>query len=466
MLDDNNAARLREGVKGLETMTRFALAVLALASGVYTYLGVRSLLDGSANLVFFAAITYSAAVSVGIYAFWTYLMKFLPLMRDAARRWALAGVMVIGSLMIVAMSSWLNAAALAGSAALEQHLAVTLEGYAADLDQAHQNALSAQSLLPDVQRASERFNRLAQDERESGALTGTSGAGSVVQLLTQMSAQLNELSDSIVDSRDEAATLFEQGSSHLATMRELVSAPGDVQPRADQFAAEAVALTGVIAALEATSVAPSVKRAAEDLSLGFIAPVADGSTADLAARQDRVMRTVFTSVEAQSTALSDAADAILAQGKTPPRRYVPLSTAEAVLIYAGDFIPSWAGAISIDLLPVVLVLVLSVVYSAARREAAALDMADKITAAEMMRSVALYREMNLDGRRYRGEDFEDEADDTGDEETRAARSKPAKNEPAENKAKDDKPADDQPVDTDPNVTPLEIKRGDRNRPGS
>ena len=36
MLDNNNAARLREGVKNLETMTRFALAVLALASGVYT----------------------------------------------------------------------------------------------------------------------------------------------------------------------------------------------------------------------------------------------------------------------------------------------------------------------------------------------------------------------------------------------------------------------------------------------
>ena len=31
-----NAYRLNETVKGVETMTRFALAVLALASGVYT----------------------------------------------------------------------------------------------------------------------------------------------------------------------------------------------------------------------------------------------------------------------------------------------------------------------------------------------------------------------------------------------------------------------------------------------
>ena len=60
MLVKNTAARLAETVKGVETMSRFALAVLALASGVYTYLGVRELLDGSATFVFFAAIIYSA----------------------------------------------------------------------------------------------------------------------------------------------------------------------------------------------------------------------------------------------------------------------------------------------------------------------------------------------------------------------------------------------------------------------
>ena len=47
--------RLQDGISAVETMTRFAFAVLALASGVYTYLGVRSILDGSATAVFFAA---------------------------------------------------------------------------------------------------------------------------------------------------------------------------------------------------------------------------------------------------------------------------------------------------------------------------------------------------------------------------------------------------------------------------
>jgi hypothetical protein len=385
-----SARSLRGQIASLEVMTRFVLATLALASGVYTYLGVRSLLDGEATMVFFAAIIYSAAVSVGIYGFWTYLIRFVPDIRDAASRLGLVLVMLLGSGMIIAMSSWLNAAALAGSAAVEQHLATTLEGYTADLDQANSNAIAAQSLLPDIQRAAERFARLAEEERESGALTGSSGSGSVVQLLSQMSAQMRELESSIVASRDTVAQLFKEGQAHLATMRGLVSGSGPVEPRADSFGEEAVALTGVVAALEQTSIAPSVSRAAADLSAGFIAPVADGRSADLAGRQDAVMATVRESVATQSEALSAAANEILALPRVAERRYVPLSAAEAVLLYASSFLPSWAGAISIDLLPAVLVAIMAIVHAAIRRDDDALPEADMITAGDMLRALDVH----------------------------------------------------------------------------
>ncbi|MBX3568882.1 MAG: hypothetical protein KF914_12545 [Rhizobiaceae bacterium] len=381
--------RLKDHIAGLETMTRFVLATLALASGVYTYLGVRSLLDGSAAVVFFAAIIYSASVSVAMYGFWTYLIRFLPEMRDGASRLSLVAIMALGCAMIVAMSSWLNAAALAGSAAVEQHLAITLEGYTADLDQAHTNALGTVSLLPDIQRAAERFSRLASDEQSSGALTGTSGSGSVVQLLSQMAAQMRELETTIQASREPIQAAFEEGQARLAAMRGLVSAPGPIEQRSDQFAAESVALAGVIASLEQTSIAASVSRAAADLSVGFIAPVADGSTPDLATRQDQVMNTIRSSVAAQSKALSDAAAEILAQPKVPERRYVPLTSAEAVLRYAGDFIPSWAGAISIDLLPAVLVAIMAVVHGVMRRGEDEFEDADRITAGDLLRAQRL-----------------------------------------------------------------------------
>jgi hypothetical protein len=358
---------LRQGVQRLEVTTQVTLGVLALASGVYTYLGARQLLNGTSTYVFFAALIYAIAVSVGIYAFWTFLMRLAPHARDLAGRALLTGTVLVGGIMIIAMSAWLNATALAGSAALEQHLAATLEGYTQDLDRAHARALAAQGLLPDIQMASARFAKLADAER-SGSLTGSSGSGTVVQLLHQMSDQLNGLSEKVTQSNDRVEALYEEGSKHLARMREIVSERGPIYERSDAFGAEATALIGTIAALQQTSIAPAVKRAALDLSAGFVAPAPDARRGDLAQRQAQVVGRVQAAIAAQSTELADAADRSLAQPSVEPTRFQPISTAEAVLRYGGDFLPSWAGAISIDMLPAVLVLVLCVAHAGIRRE--------------------------------------------------------------------------------------------------
>ena len=383
---------LREGVLRLEITSKVTLAVLALASGVYTYLGVRDLLNGDATIVFFAAVIYSVAVSIGIYAFWTFLMRFLPHVRDHASRALLFGCMLLGSLMIIAMSAWLNASALAGAAAIQQHLAVAVQTYTRDLDRAHNNALAAQSLLPDIQMASTRFSKLAEAER-AGSLTGTAGSGTVVQLLTQMSTQLDNLGQQVTESGARVKVLFEQGGKHIEKMRELISDRGPINTRSDAFAKETMALMGVIASLQQTSVAPAVKRAADGLASGFIAPVAGGRSLDLAERQTAMVGKVEQAVAAQAGALSLAADKILAAPAIEPARFQSLSTAEAVLRYAADFIPSWAGAISIDLMPAVLVLILCVVHAAIRREGEPVANASTMTAAEMLAALRLAREV-------------------------------------------------------------------------
>ena len=170
----STALLLSRGVTRLEVTLKLTTAILALAAGVYTYLGVRELLNGSPTTVFFAAVIYSVAVSVGIYAFWVFLMQFMPHVVDRTGRGLMFGCMLLGSLMIVAMSSWLNASALAGAAAIQQHLAITVQNYTRDLDTANTNAIAAQGLLPDIQLASSRFAKLADAER-AGSLTGTVG---------------------------------------------------------------------------------------------------------------------------------------------------------------------------------------------------------------------------------------------------------------------------------------------------
>src|SRR5215208_1548859 len=146
---------LREGITRLEVTSRVTLGVLALASGVYTYLGVRELLNGNATVVFFAAVIYSVAVSVGIYAFWSFLMRLLPHVLDYTGRMLLFGAMLLGSLMIIAMSAWLNATALAGAAALEQHLSMALQSCTRDLEQGPSYARDARRTMTIIQMATQ-----------------------------------------------------------------------------------------------------------------------------------------------------------------------------------------------------------------------------------------------------------------------------------------------------------------------
>jgi hypothetical protein len=177
-------------------------------------------------------------------------------------------------------------------------------------------------------------------------------------------------------------------------MRELISDRGPIATRSDAFASESLALMGVIANLQQTSVAPSVKRAADSLKSGFIAPAA-GGRGDLGDRQTNVVGKVENSIALQAASLSDAADKILALPKIEPARFQTLNPAEAVLRYAGDFIPSWAGAISIDLMPAVLVLILCVVHAAIRREGMPEQSASNMTAGEMMAALQMAREIEV-----------------------------------------------------------------------
>ena len=61
--------------------------------------------------------------------------------------------------------------------------------------------------------------------------------------------------------------------------------------------------------------------------------------------------------------------------------------------YAGDFIPSWAGAISIDLMPAVLVLIFCVVQAGIRREGEPAAEASSMTAAELIAALRMAREV-------------------------------------------------------------------------
>ncbi|MGJ8585627.1 MAG: hypothetical protein ACSHXD_16165 [Marinosulfonomonas sp.] len=376
------AKELEGHLAWLDTFTPAALGVLAIASGIYTYLGVSSLLEDNGAVSFFAAVAYSIAVSVGIFVFWSYMLRLLPSMRSAGGFIGLTVSTIVGSVAIVAMSSWLNAAALAGSAAVEQHLENTVRDYQSALEQAHDIALRGQSLGREVERARQSFEELAELE-QSGDLSGTAGRGAVFRVLTQKAEELSNLEEQIAAQQPLIEDAFEDGNQILGRMRELTVAPGPVDRRSVQFSEESVKLAGVISQLNQYNVAPLVARAAADLPASVVLPELDGRNSSVRQAQSATINSVLDALDQRSKTLQDAAEEVLEIEPPIETAYNPISSADAVIRYAHNFVPSWAGAIAIDLLPAVLVFVLAITQAAIRSGRDGLSIEETLTLADL-----------------------------------------------------------------------------------
>ena len=389
-----HARELENHLTWLETFTGTALGVLSVASGIYTYLGVSSLLDDNGAMSVFAAIAYSTAVSVGIFVFWSYMLRLFPAVRGARARVGLLGAMGFGSIAIIAMSSWLNAAALAGSAAVEQHLAKTVQDYQGSLERAHEIALSAQALERDVSRVRQSFEDLSEQEA-AGSLSGLAGRGAVFRVLRQKSAELAGLETQITSQTPLVAQAFAEGNQILSRMRALTVEPGPVEARSVEFSEQAVRLAGLITQLRQLSVAPLVERAAQDLAASVVLPELDGATEENRGAQGATIASVLEVLAQRAATLERAAQAVQSMPLPADTTYTPISSADAVILYARNFVPSWAGAIAIDLLPAVLVFILAITQSAIRtgREGAAVE--DSLTLAELRAALAAMREVEF-----------------------------------------------------------------------
>ncbi|MDZ7710805.1 MAG: hypothetical protein U5K36_12630 [Roseovarius sp.] len=393
---NGSGARYARDLQGhldwLDTFSGTALGVLAVASGIYTYLGVSSLLDDTGALSTFAALAYSVAVSVGIFVFWSYLLRLFPAVTSARARVGLMGAMALGSVAIIAMSSWLNAAALAGSAAVEQHLARTVQDYQGSLEAAHEKALTGQALERDVARVRQSFEDLSEQEA-TGDLSGLAGRGAVFRVLRQKATELAALERQIAEQTPLVEAAFAEGNGILSRMRALTVEPGPVEARSVEFSEAAVRLQGLITQMRQLTVAPLVARAAQDLSASVVLPELDSRTAQGRNDQAATITSVLEVLGQRAATLEQAAQEVASLAPAPEVTYTPVTAADAVILYAGNFVPSWAGAIAIDLLPAVLVLILAITHGMIRdmRDGAAIE--DTMTVAEFRAALALARDI-------------------------------------------------------------------------
>ena len=107
------------------------------------------------------------------------------------------------------------------------------------------------------------------------------------------------------------------------------------------------------------------------------------------AQMYRVLTMIFA-----AAASTGAAQEVANLPSAPEVTYTPISAADAVILYARNFVPSWAGAIAIDLLPAVLVLILAITQSAIRSGRDGTTVEDNLTLAELRAALAAAKEVD------------------------------------------------------------------------
>ena len=118
---------------------------------------------------------------------------------------------------------------------VEQHLENTVRDYQSALEQAHDIALSGQSIEREIERARQSFDALAELE-QSDDLSGAAGRGAVFRVLKQKSEELENLEDRIATQQPLIDEAFGDGNRILARMRELTVAAGPVDMRSTSAA--------------------------------------------------------------------------------------------------------------------------------------------------------------------------------------------------------------------------------------
>ncbi len=352
-------------VRECRGLTKSILLILSAVSGYFTYLGAALVLDaGGIDWHSRAsAAVFAIGVAAGIYLFWNYALYIVPGLPSRRTRALGMAITALGCLFLVSLSSWLNVTALAGAGALEVHMSRALSAFEETLAASYDRGRRIEQLVPDLDMEAGRFERLAGEEIRHGTLSGVPGRGTVSETLNGAAVQLRALAEQIRQGLARSETLAAQGRESLNRLRAVLGSAQSAAKRMDGFAGEANHLRALLAELAAQDLAGSVARKAVFL------PETMGSRA-LSRRSKRVAKAQGSSLEAIRQDLASTGEALARAAQdiaSLPEVAAPVferpSVVTAVLHYSGSFVPYWAGGVSLDLLPTLLILFLMLVFT-------------------------------------------------------------------------------------------------------
>jgi len=346
--------------------TDAVLLTLSGVSGYFTYQGAVLVLDQAAMHGRFSpsAFIFSTGVTAALFLFWRYALAIVPTMNTKKTRWLGLGIVGIGALFIVALSSWMNVMALAGAGAMEAHMRGSMQAHEVALQRAFAQAKAVEKLAPDFELAANRYRDLAQAEISRGALTGVAGAGGVADSLVATQKAFAGLASSI---RSEATRLeqrYAEGRAAIALMDKAVASEGSISERRASYIVQSAIVGKIVGEMSTGDLTSVIARTVRGLSGGtglFSVSLKNGR---LAQAQQGALKRITDDLVQTGDSIAKAAETLGSAKALEAPSFERIGLSTAVFVYAGKLVPYWAGGIGLDLMPVVLILLLMLLYFA------------------------------------------------------------------------------------------------------
>ncbi|MRG71088.1 hypothetical protein GH722_04855 [Alphaproteobacteria bacterium HT1-32] len=356
----------QEFSKSARLVTNLGLGALSAVSGYFTYLGV-AIMFGSPGGFSLNALVYALGVTALVYVYWSYVLYIVPRMVTSGTRAFGLFVIVSWGLIIIALSSWMNVMALAGNGAQDALLRDMASQANVALREASGRTSDLDGIRDELAMTAARYDALAQSEIQRGALTGAAGRGRVSESLLASKAAIDGLLAEIDANALERSKAFKAGIESLKLLDAIID---DDLARSQQnrlFKEEMEKLARSIDALSVNGDAKAITRVMRALS-GQTGLFAGSGNQALAATQADVIGRISSELEATGERIAGAADQIAGIEAIKAPTFKRLGIERAVVIYAADLVPYWAGGIGMDIMPVALVLLLMLLFETSRRQ--------------------------------------------------------------------------------------------------
>jgi hypothetical protein len=331
------------------------IGIISLASGYYTLLGVLAVIPDDGWAVRAGALIFSVSVTAMSFMMWEFLATSIPMLRGwkKLRAWLIA---LMWALAVICISSWLNAAGLAGAAAQEKLMAKRLETVELALNEAYLEMQNRMSIQTDIEAESARWHTLARNEKERGVISGFRGDGPMVSILEQSVEPLDNIAALLGERHIRLENAYARGQEALVHMRELVINKGPIGQRLDAFSKSDQTLSGAIADMYAQNPNELMQRQAASIE-NIVLP---GSLAYRPGYQPLVDNVNASLGRVQGRLVSATANAPALPPATPLRVE---NVTIAILMAWQHFVPQIVAAVLIDILPMLAIMILSLVYA-------------------------------------------------------------------------------------------------------